>query len=66
MTWEDDWPIINGGQKITLQSSGPGLYQLEAAKTWRDDFTATELTLGWYRKSKYSKTKICRFNAKEN
>lgn len=51
MTWEDDWPVVNDGQKVTLQSSGPGLYQLEQPATWRDEFTEPQLNLGWYRKS---------------
>ena len=51
MTWEDDWPVINGGQKIELQSQGPGLYPKEHDSNWRDDFREEELGLGWYRKS---------------
>jgi beta-xylosidase len=53
LNWEQDWPVINGGQKITLQSHGPGLYQLETPVSWRDEFTAPEMQLGWYRKSEY-------------
>ncbi|KAH8601558.1 glycosyl hydrolase [Bisporella sp. PMI_857] len=56
MAWEDDWPVINGGQKITLHSSGPGLYQLEQEVKWRDDFTEAALTLGWYRKNTPQRT----------
>jgi hypothetical protein len=50
MEWKDDWPVINGGQKITLKS-GPGLYEFEPPVAWRDDFSDPKLQLGWYRKS---------------
>ncbi|GIJ91269.1 hypothetical protein Asppvi_010234 [Aspergillus pseudoviridinutans] len=50
MEWKDDWPIINGGQKITLKS-GPGLYEYEPPVAWRDDFSDPKLQLGWYRKN---------------
>lgn len=53
LNWEQDWPVINGGQKITFQSLGPGLYQLETSVSWRDEFTDPEIQLGWYRKSEY-------------
>ncbi|KAJ5889008.1 hypothetical protein N7495_009049 [Penicillium taxi] len=49
--WEDDWPVVNEGKKISLQSTGPGLYQYQPPVSWRDDFSTVELTLGWYRKS---------------
>jgi len=58
MTWEDGWPVINGGQKVTLKSSGPGMYQLEHSPEWRDDFEKPELSLGWYRKSKNAKRHV--------
>ncbi|KAJ5320639.1 hypothetical protein PENANT_c033G11550 [Penicillium antarcticum] len=51
LDWEQDWPVINGGQKITLQSQGPGLYQLDTPVCWRDEFAAPEMQLGWYRKN---------------
>ena len=51
MTWEDDWPVVNGGQKVTLQPQGPGLYIKDHDPVWRDDFTQPEMELGWYRKS---------------
>lgn len=50
MEWKDDWPIINGGRKVTLQS-GPGLYEYGPPVAWRDDFSSPQLQLGWYRKS---------------
>lgn len=53
MTWEDDWPVVNGGRKVVLQCSGPGMYQLQQTAKWRDDFTEPDLSLGWYRKSKF-------------
>ncbi|CAG8954650.1 hypothetical protein HYFRA_00004571 [Hymenoscyphus fraxineus] len=51
MNWVDDWPVINRGQKIALQSSAPGLYHYEKPVAWRDDFSGAELGLGWYRKN---------------
>lgn len=52
MTWENDWPVVNEGKKITLQGKGPGLYQTQQPTKSRDDFTSPELQLGWYRKSR--------------
>ncbi|KAL1632632.1 hypothetical protein SLS56_003531 [Neofusicoccum ribis] len=51
VTWEDDWPVFNGGRKVTLQGDAPGLFQVERETAWRDDFEAEELQLGWYRKN---------------
>ncbi|KAI5305350.1 hypothetical protein KEM56_004643, partial [Ascosphaera pollenicola] len=51
VTWENDWPIFNGGQKAALTGSGPAMYQLASPKSWRDDFDKPELQLGWYRKN---------------
>ncbi|RAL14747.1 glycoside hydrolase family 43 protein [Aspergillus homomorphus CBS 101889] len=51
MDWENDWPVINGGQKIPLEYSGPQLYQFEHLVAWRDDFAQPGLQLGWYRKN---------------
>ncbi|KAJ5364879.1 uncharacterized protein N7496_010592 [Penicillium cataractarum] len=49
--WENDWPVVNGGKKISLQSNGPGLYQHEIPVSWKDDFSSSQLQLGWYRKN---------------
>ncbi|KAL4927335.1 glycoside hydrolase family 43 protein [Aspergillus undulatus] len=49
--WADDWPVINGGQKITLSVDSPHLYHYTPPVQWRDDFTSQELQLGWYRKN---------------
>ncbi|KAJ5577461.1 Concanavalin A-like lectin/glucanase subgroup [Penicillium hispanicum] len=51
VTWMDEWPVINEGKKITLQSSGPGLYQFTMPVSWRDDFSQPRMQLGWYRKN---------------
>ncbi|KAA8576194.1 hypothetical protein MFRU_009g01270 [Monilinia fructicola] len=51
MRWENDWPVVNNGKKITLQGQGPGLYPLQRPSKWRDDFTSPALQLGWYRKN---------------
>lgn len=53
VAWEDDWSVVNGGQNITLQCSGPRMYQLEHPVKWRDDFTEPKMSLGWYRKSTF-------------
>jgi len=50
--WENDWPILNEGKPVTLHMQGPKTYELKESRKWRDDFTAKELSLGWYRKSK--------------
>ncbi|KAE8145250.1 glycosyl hydrolase [Aspergillus avenaceus] len=49
--WKDDWPIFNGGQKISLRCDIPDLYQHQPTVAWRDDFSSPELQLGWYRKN---------------
>ncbi|KAJ6021493.1 hypothetical protein N7540_006997 [Penicillium herquei] len=49
--WKYDWPVINGGEKISLVSQGPGLYTHTVPVTWRDDFASPSLKLGWYRKN---------------
>lgn len=51
MNWENDWPVINGGEKIPLEYAGPQLYQWQPPVAWRDDFTQPQLQLGWYRKN---------------
>ncbi|GKZ30288.1 hypothetical protein AbraIFM66950_008624 [Aspergillus brasiliensis] len=51
VAWQDDWPIVNGGQKIPLHSDSPHLYELSTPVAWRDDFSDRELQLGWYRKN---------------
>ncbi|KAL3457413.1 glycosyl hydrolase [Aspergillus heterothallicus] len=49
---EDGWPVINSGEKITLQNTSPSLlYEYETPVGWRDDFTTQSLQLGWYRKN---------------
>lgn len=50
--WENDWPNFNNGKAISLQQEVPKGYLLEQPKRWRDDFSAPEMQLGWYRKSK--------------
>ncbi|KAI5290071.1 hypothetical protein KEM54_002510 [Ascosphaera aggregata] len=51
VTWENDWPVFNHGQKAALTGSGPGMYRLADPYFWRDDFESPELQLGWYRKN---------------
>ncbi|KAE8394498.1 glycosyl hydrolase [Aspergillus alliaceus] len=49
--WRDDWPIFNGGKKISLQCESPHLYEYQPPASWRDDFSSPDLQLGWYRKN---------------
>ncbi|KAI9044349.1 glycoside hydrolase family 43 protein [Aspergillus affinis] len=56
VTWVDDWPVFNGGEKITLQVDGPRLYPFEHPVPWKDDFSSSSLQLGWYRKNTPVKT----------
>ncbi|RDW83491.1 glycosyl hydrolase family 43 protein [Coleophoma crateriformis] len=51
VTWQDDWPVLNRGQKVTLLGSALGLYEIDLPIQWRDDFDQDELQLGWYRKN---------------
>ncbi|KAL2867222.1 glycoside hydrolase family 43 protein [Aspergillus lucknowensis] len=52
LEWQNNWPIINSGQKITLQNTTPALlYQYSPPIPWRDDFKAPTLQRGWYRKN---------------
>jgi len=52
--WENDWPIFNEGNPVTLQMQGPNTYVFEEEKKWKDNFTSDELGLGWYRKSTHT------------
>ncbi|KAJ0414595.1 glycosyl hydrolase [Aspergillus carlsbadensis] len=48
----EGWPVINSGEKITLQNSSPSLlYEYNPPVAWKDAFTAPKLQLGWYRKN---------------
>ncbi|ESZ97940.1 glycoside hydrolase family 43 protein [Sclerotinia borealis F-4128] len=51
MNWENDWPVMNNGNKVALEGEGPGLYRLQRPVRWRDEFMHPELELGWYRKN---------------
>ncbi|KAJ6179016.1 Concanavalin A-like lectin/glucanase subgroup [Penicillium mononematosum] len=51
LEWKDDWPVINGGQKISLNSHGPGLYEFHTPVFWRDEFSDSQMQVGWYRKN---------------
>ncbi|KAL4876696.1 glycosyl hydrolase [Aspergillus karnatakaensis] len=48
---EDDWPVVNGGEKITLHNDTPSLYTYDTPLSFRDDFKTEKLQLGWYRKN---------------
>ncbi|CAL5874208.1 uncharacterized protein PFLUO_LOCUS8496 [Penicillium psychrofluorescens] len=57
--WKDDWPVVNGGQEISLQATGPGLYQFDTLVSWKDDFSSPVLQMGWYRKKSNTKLTRC-------
>ncbi|KAL4790678.1 glycosyl hydrolase [Aspergillus venezuelensis] len=51
VSWENDWPVINSGNKITLTIDTPHLYHYTPPISWIDDFTSPTMHLGWYRKN---------------
>ncbi|KAJ5864106.1 Concanavalin A-like lectin/glucanase subgroup [Penicillium soppii] len=51
LEWVDEWPVINGGKKIDLNSHGPGLYVFDNPVAWRDEFSNSDMQVGWYRKT---------------
>ncbi|KAL4950099.1 glycosyl hydrolase [Aspergillus filifer] len=51
VTWENDWPIINEGNKISLNIDTPHLYHYTHPVSFYDDFTSSTMQLGWYRKN---------------
>jgi beta-xylosidase len=53
MAWTaEDWPVINSGEKITLQNSTPSLlYEYTSPVAWKDTFESPKLQIGWYRKN---------------
>ncbi|KAJ5349587.1 Concanavalin A-like lectin/glucanase subgroup [Penicillium brevicompactum] len=51
LEWINDWPVVNGGEKIGLTSHGPGLYRFQTPVAWKDEFSGSQMSLGWYRKN---------------
>jgi beta-xylosidase len=51
MHWENDWPVFNNGNKISLRGSAKGDYKLHPSNARRDNFEHDAMELGWYRKS---------------
>ncbi|KAM0551307.1 hypothetical protein ACHAPJ_008411 [Fusarium lateritium] len=52
--WEDDWPIFNDGNNITLKTAGRDLVKSASSsgpQTWRADLSRDKLELGWYQKN---------------
>lgn len=52
--WEDDWPVFNDGNNITLETKGRGLLSSATGPTnqkWEADLSRDILELGWYQKS---------------
>ncbi|KAF7596056.1 hypothetical protein BBP40_003837 [Aspergillus hancockii] len=54
--WKDDWPVFNGGRKISLQGDSPHLEEYQNHVSWKDDFSSPQLQLGWYRKNTPTRT----------
>ncbi|KFY92775.1 hypothetical protein V498_04745 [Pseudogymnoascus sp. VKM F-4517 (FW-2822)] len=50
VSWENDWPIFNGGKNITIATEGRHTGQLAHAKVWNADLSKPTLELGWYQK----------------
>ncbi|KAL2843362.1 glycosyl hydrolase [Aspergillus pseudoustus] len=53
VTWKDGWPVVNGGEKISLEmemesASDAGAVEQKVRTYWRDDFSSAELDLSWY------------------
>ncbi|KAL6233334.1 glycosyl hydrolase [Aspergillus navahoensis] len=61
--WRDGWPVVNGGKRISLEtqtqmklpnspistSNSPAGSPAQHLRTsWRDEFSAPDLQLGWY------------------
>ncbi|KAK6204208.1 hypothetical protein LQW54_008327 [Pestalotiopsis sp. IQ-011] len=56
--WVDDWPVVNEGRNITLETNGrakqvvQALEQINAGDVkWRADLKREDLELGWYQKN---------------
>lgn len=49
--WEDDWPIFNDGENITIETKGREGTQLAKQSVWKADLTGDKLELGFYHKS---------------
>ncbi|TEA17838.1 Non-reducing end alpha-L-arabinofuranosidase BoGH43A [Colletotrichum sidae] len=49
VTWEDGWPIINGGNPIVLSEEvGPKTGPKKVPEPWIDEFSGQELDASWY------------------
>ncbi|CAM1503611.1 Fc.00g012020.m01.CDS01 [Cosmosporella sp. VM-42] len=52
--WKDDWPVLNGGKNIALETSGrsslKGVSGL-GSRSWLADLTKNFLEMGWYQKN---------------
>jgi beta-xylosidase len=53
VSWIDDWPLVNNGQKLQLSFEAPQ-NPASISQSWRDDFDQEELAVGWYNKSERS------------
>lgn len=49
MTWEDGWPLINGGNPILLSEEvGPKTGARKVPEPWVDEFSGRGLDRSWY------------------
>ncbi|OLN88035.1 Non-reducing end alpha-L-arabinofuranosidase BoGH43A 1 [Colletotrichum chlorophyti] len=48
VTWEDDWPTMNGGEPLLLSQSIEGPDQELPKPRWIDEFSGPELDVSWY------------------
>lgn len=57
VSWQDEWPVFNGGKNITLETEGWGSVKpvtKPQSSHWRADLYSDRLELGWYQKSELS------------
>lgn len=59
VAWVDDWPVLNGGQNVRLGQEQDAVDSGQVL--WRDDFSARQLKLGWYRKSMFQMCPLAKF-----
>jgi beta-xylosidase len=52
--WEDDWPVFNGENNVTLVTQGHSeKVAKEVPDVWLADLSQPELELGWYNKREF-------------
>jgi beta-xylosidase len=54
--WEDDWPIFNDSNNITLTTAGRDIVKSASKPSpqiWKADLQRDTLELGWYQKGMF-------------